>query len=452
MRGRRVARPRPSPLTTFDLAWIAGLQVGIVTALWVRHGRLDQLATPGGVLMSVGQLAGLYGALAVLAELVLISRTPWLERLVGMDRLNGIHRWLGFAAIWLLAGHAVTITLGYAASVEIGVWEQVVDFVVATPWVLAAIVGLGLMVGVGIVSARAARRRMSYETWWLIHLYAYLGVALAFMHQIVVGADFKNDGVATAYWIALYLAVAVAILGFRWLAPLRSLVRHRLRVAAIVPEGPSVYSLFLAGRDLDRLAVDAGQFFLLRFLRTDRWWKAHPFSVSAAPDGRLLRFTIKVLGDDTAALASIPVGTLVVAEGPYGAFTAARSTDRPILLIAGGIGVAPLRALYEDLDRAPGEVDLLYRARRRDEAPLLDELMAIRDRRGYGLFVSYSRPDDHRTGSDPFRAGSLLAAVPDVAERDVFICGPARMYEAAIRGLRTAGVPADHIHFETFAD
>ena len=52
-----------------------------------------------------------------------------------------------------------------------------------------------------------------------------------------------------------------------------------------------------------------------------RWWTAHPFSLSAAPDGRSLRITVKALGDHTARMGEIPIGTRVVAEGPFGVFT-----------------------------------------------------------------------------------------------------------------------------------
>jgi ferredoxin-NADP reductase len=219
-------------------------------------------------------------------------------------------------------------------------------------------------------------------------------------------------------------------------------------VTEIREETPGVVTLTLRGRGLHRLPVQAGQYFLLRFLNRDRWWKAHPFSLSAAPDGRSLRFTIKALGGDTAALRFLPLGTPVMAEGPYGAFTAARATEGRIALIGGGIGIAPIRALMEDMPRNPGEVVVLYRARRREDAVLLDELADLARSRGYALIVSYSRganPDP-----DPLRLDALRRAIPDIATRSVFVCGPTAMINAARASLRAAGVPRSRIVYERF--
>jgi predicted ferric reductase len=450
--------PRPSPINGVDLGWLIAINAIVVALMWLRHGGTDQLDAPGGVFTGAGDVAALYGTLAILALLVLISRVPWIERRYGMDRLNGWHRWTGLAATLLLTGHAVFTTLGYAAGLEGGIWAQLGDFVGSSQWMLSAIVGMALILGVTITSIRMARRRLSYETWWFVHLYAYLAVALSFMHQVVAGVDFVDDPWARAYWIFLYSLTLVILLGFRVATPLIRMLVHELRVSEIRWETNDVVSLTLTGRHLTRLRTEAGQFFILRFLQTDSWWKAHPFSLSAQPDGDSLRFTVKVVGDDTTEIAHIPVGTRVAAEGPYGIFTAARASKRKVLLIGAGIGITPVRAIYEAIDRAPGDVDLLYRAKSSTEAALLDELQAIQRDRGFGLDVSYSKSfdethDDHpiRTRDSPFQRGSLLARYPDIVERDVFVCGPPSLLAAARSGLRSAGVSADQIHTERFS-
>ena len=132
------------------------------------------------------------------------------------------------------------------------------------------------------------RRRLRYETWYFVHLYAYLGVALAFSHQLATGTDFVGDPAARAYWTALYVAHA----GVARRLPARRAARaQRAGTAcasrACVEEGPGV----VVDRDRrragsERLKARAGQFFTWRFLTRDRWWEAHPFSLSAAPDGR----------------------------------------------------------------------------------------------------------------------------------------------------------------------
>ena len=238
---------------------------------------------------------------------------------------------------------------------------------------LWATAGFGLFVLVGVSSVRAARRRLSYETWYGLHLYAYLAIALAFLHQLFVGADFMHDQLAAMYWIGLYVVTAALVLTFRVGQPLVTSVASpapRLRDRRRRREG--VVSVYLAGRDLDRLAVRSGQYFVIRFLTRDGWWRAHPFSISSAPNGRWLRFTVKDLGDDSRRIGAIPVGTRVFVEGPYGMLTGARRTRRGVTLIAGGIGITPLRALLESLPGEPGDLTLIYRATTRRPARVPD--------------------------------------------------------------------------------
>ena len=114
--------------------------------------------------------------------------------------------------------------------------------------------------------------------------------------------------------------------------------------------------------DCTELRAEAGQFFKWRFLTRELWWAANPYSLSAAPRRDLLRITVKITGDHSQALLRLKPGVRVVAEGPYGAFTAARRTRRRVLLLAGGVGITPLRSLLETLQGRPGDIDLIYRA------------------------------------------------------------------------------------------
>ncbi len=216
-----VPLPRTWPIGAYE---IVGLLVGnglLIAAMWIRHGGLDQLATLGGQLTAIGQVTALYGTYLALIQLVLMSRSPWLDQVFGMDRLAAAHRWLGFATVWLLLGHAVFTTTGYALGDGTNVFAELWTLITTYPYVLMATVSAGLFVAVAITSVRAARRRLSYETWYGIHLYAYLAIALGFLHQLFVGADFATDQIAAAYWVGLYVVTVALILAFRVGAPIR---------------------------------------------------------------------------------------------------------------------------------------------------------------------------------------------------------------------------------------
>src|SRR6478752_2881837 len=155
-----------------------------------------------------------------------------------------------------------------------------------------------------------------------------------------------------------------------------------MRVTAVTPESRDVVSIDIAGFHLDELDAQAGQFFRWRFLAPDHWRNAHPFSLSAAPTNSRLRLTVKALGDGSTGLQHIEPGTWVVAEGPYGAMTPRRRTRADVLLIAGGVGITPMRALFEALPLGAGQdLTLLYRTRP-NGIVFRDELGAIARQRG----------------------------------------------------------------------
>ena len=447
---RRVARPRTWSVRASDVIAVLVANGVLIVLMWLLHGGAADLGSPSGILTAAGQLTALFGTYLVLIELVLMSRSPWLEQSFGMDRLAAVHRWIGFGCVVLLVGHGVLTTTGYALGDGRSIVGEAGVLLTTYPFVLWATVGMALFVGVAVSSMRVARRRLSYETWHGIHLYAYLAVALTFAHQLVVGADFATDPLARSYWIGLYLLTAATILLFRFGLPVRTSLRHRLRVANVVVEGPGVVSIYLTGRDLDQLAVRSGQYLVCRFLVRDGWWRAHPFSISAAPNGDWLRLTVKDLGDDSERLQDIPLGTPVYVEGPYGALTGARRTKARVLLVAGGIGITPLRALLEELPGGPGELALIYRTRREADLVFRSEIDAIARLRGATVHYLVGARGSWDLAAEPLGPDALARLVPDVVERDVFLCGPTPMMDAVRRSLRLLGVAADQIHSERF--
>ena len=160
---------------------------------------------------------------------------------------------------------------------------------------------------------------------------------------------------------------------------------------------------------LERLRARAGQFFTWRFLTRDRWWEAHPFSLSAAPDGRRLPITVKGVGDYTARLRAIPPGTRVIAEGPFGAFTSAARRRPRVALIAGGVGITPIRALLEDMPGEPGDIARRLPRVTPEDVILRDELDLIARRRGAELHYVFG---DHRDGRSRCRPSTCGGSCP----------------------------------------
>ena len=429
---------------------LAGVIIGGAASilLWVHD--TTYVNGFGGWLTNAGRITGLLAGYLIILLLALMARVPALERGVGTDALARWHASIGRYTVCLSVAHTLLIIWGYAVTGHTDVVSQTSTFVLSYPDVLMATVALGLLVMIGVVSARAARRRLRYETWQLLHLYTYLAVALAFSHQFATGADFVANKPARYLWSAMYLTVGAILLWYRLIQPLVNAARMQLRVVTVQPESQDTVSIWIAGHNLDRLAAEPGQFFRWRFLTRDLWWAANPYSLSAAPRDDLLRITVKDLGEHSRSLRSLRPGTRVIAEGPYGAFTATgRRRLRKVLLIAGGVGITPVRALYESIPAYPGDITLLYRASKPADLVFASELQDIAVQRRSRLeFVTGSRGRDHRR--DPLSADRLLRNIPDLASHEVYLCGPPGMTEYVRSQLRQAGVPNRQIHLESF--
>jgi predicted ferric reductase len=447
---RAVPQPRGWNLRTREIALVLIANGLLIGAMWLRHGGLDLLDSPSGWFIAGGELTALVGGYLALIQLVLMSRSPWLEQVVGQDALTAAHRWVGFTCVWFIVAHVVLTTTGFALADGSNVIDELWTLLTTYEFMLMAGVSLVLFVGVAISSVKLARRHLSYETWHGIHFYAYLAIALGLGHQLVTGSDFSHDPIAWTYWVGLYVIAASAILVFRLLQPLATSLRHQFRVANVTREGPGVISIYLGGRDLDQFAIRAGQFVIVRFLVWDGWWRGHPFSISAAPNGRWLRLTVKDLGDDTTSMANLQIGTRVYLEGPYGLLTGARRRHRRVLLIAGGIGIAPLRALFEELPAGPGDLTLLYRASRPRDIVFRDELDHLASARGAIVHYLIGARGSLAMPADPLAPPELRRLVPDVREREVYLCGPTPMMESVRDGLQLLGIPRSQIHFERF--
>ncbi|MER6785781.1 ferric reductase-like transmembrane domain-containing protein [Streptomyces sp. NPDC000658] len=441
---RRVAPAPPAPGRSPAgpvLAVLWGGAAAVVALWWHDTGSVVGAA---GVLTGAGRIAGLLCGYACAVLVALMARVPLLEQRVGSDRVARWHARAGRYTVCLLVAHIVLVLCGYAAQDRTAVVHEAVTVVLDYPEMLKATAGTVVLFAVGLVSASAVRRRVSHEFWYYVHLLTYAAVFLSFGHQLALGADFVGSSPAQAAWYALYLGAAALVVWFRVLAPVRLNLRHRLRVDAVHREAPGVYSVVVRGRRLDEMGARPGQFLRWRFLTEGMRGTSTPYSLSAPPRPDRLRITVKALGDHSAAVALLRPGTRVWAEGPYGALTADRRTAHKSLLIAGGVGITPLRALFETL---PGDVTLLYRARTAEDLALGGELEAIARWRGAKVLYALNGPHGRRPD---LTATALRAAVPDLDAHDVYLCGPHGFARDVYEALRAAGVADRRIHHESF--
>jgi predicted ferric reductase len=427
-------------------AWVAGIGMGITIAMQVSTLHMHDINTVYGAVLSLSRLAALVGTYLSVIGIFLIVRIPVVEKSVGHDQLVIWHRNLGPWSLYLIGAHSLLVVVGYAGQDQLSlareIWRMLNDFA----WMWWALAGFVLMIQAGITSYKKARAKYSYETWWMLHVLTYGAVASAFMHQIQNGQMFIEHPLNRAYWIGLYVLMAFSVVWCRFLMPVARSLRHDLRVESVVEESPDVYSVIMKGRNLAKLGAEGGQFFEWRFLSKGHLLVAHPYSLSAAPSARYMRITVKGLGDHSRSMVTIKPGTRVFIEGPYGAFRAGQAKEKRVVLIGGGIGVTPVRALLDEFKNSV-QIDFIYRASREEDLALKSELDQIAAESGGSTRVHYmvgSRREH------PMDAAHLLSVVPRVRESDIYICGPKPLVAAVVQAAHDLGMSADRVHHEEF--
>lgn len=438
---------------------IFALHLAITLYFWFTSSG-DLLGEGGASLaLALGRLAGLLAASLVLLQVMLMGRARWLEPVFGLDKLAIIHRKNGQLLALFLIAHPLLIVSSYASFADLSFWTQYTSL--ANAWYIllasAAFVLFLFIIGYSII---IVRRKWNFEWWYLSHLLVYVAIAFAFFHQVLVGGDLLASDFFKSYWIAAYIFVFGNLLVFRFGLPLWNGYKHKFRVLKVVPETHDVTSVYITGNNLQTFSVKPGQFFIVRFLDKTRFWQAHPFSLSKYPDGGTLRLSIKNVGDFTATIPGVSPGTRVLVEGPYGAFTKTKLKGTKALIIAGGIGITPIRGLVEEFAKNKKDIVLFYANKTEQDIALKNELEILSATYSFPIHHVLSSPNPSvvpivsplQTMDTGYINHELIQKyTPDSQEREVFLCGPPPMMTAVIGELTKLGIPKSKIYYERFA-
>jgi predicted ferric reductase len=432
-------RGRVSADWVVGLIW-AGLVVSIVLGVASPEppSRID--------LPLIAHVSGMVAGYGAAVMLLLMARTPLLERAVGADRLARWHAVTGPMIIILVLTHALTALAGWASVRGIGLGYALIE-VLGWPGLFAATAGTAMLVLVGAVTMRWIRRRLSYEQWHLVHLLCYLGVGLGFTHQLA-GPALAGNRVLQICWSLLYTYTYAMLIRYRVYQPLHQMWRHRLRVEEVIHEAADVVSVVISGEHLDELRAEPGQFFRWRFMTPTMWPSAFPFSLSAPPTADRLRITVKAFGTGSRNLHNLAPGTRVLAEGPYGALTSSQRRRSRVLLIAGGVGISPLRTLFETIDLPGRDLTLIYRAPTEADLVFRAEIDEIARRKGAQVIYLVGPSTDPRNQLNLRTLRDYAGALRDL---DIYLCAPPRMSASIRENLVRGGFPRRQLHEERFA-
>lgn len=407
----------------------------------------------------INRASALVGTSLLLVHLVLVARVPWIESVFGLDKLTGAHKRLGKPLMYLLGLHFVTAIFSSAQQNGSTIEDSLIHLIGDYRELLWALIGFVLMLAVTVSSITVARKNLSYEIWYLIHLLSYVAVFAAIPHQFAFGSTFLAQPWISTYFAALYIFVLLNVVWYRSLKPLVRSLLGGFQVRKVVPAGDNSTSITISGKGLEKLKFKSGQFFMVRVMTLKDFWKPHPFSASNSSGENLIRFTIGNRGDFTARMQKIKPRTRIVLEGPYGVFTEAKRSKQKVTMFAAGIGVAPIRSLANQLAAKPGDLTIIYRANTPQDAALSDELLEISQQRGHRLTI-LTGPRDRNISWLPASSVKakgkpdyvlLTELAPDIIDSDIYICGPTQWINSLLQTLSKLSIPKHQIHIEEFA-
>lgn len=401
-----------------------------------RRAWLDELSS--GLAMA--------GFAILLAEFALSGRYRRVSARVGMDLTMRFHQWMALAALAFLLLHPFLYTDYSQRPGGTGVR--------LTP--AATVSGmLAWMLLLALVVFAWFRRHLplSYEAWRLTHGLGALLVAALGAHHVLDTGHYAQHAWLRGFWLAAS-ALAIAALGWAYL--LKPLVQSSWRVVAVAPEAERIWRVVLEPRRAREFAFEAGQFVWLKLHRAFGRITEHPFSIASAP-GQLprLQFLVKEGGDFTGGIGRVAPGTRAYVDGPYGNFTLEGRDGRGIVLIAGGVGIAPLLSLARDLAAThdPRPLTLIYADRTERQLAARNELEALARAPGHALHLVLAEPPAGWSGlRGQLDAANLRACLPrdDARAWLYFVCGPPAMIDAVEQALARLGVPLGQIVSERF--
>jgi len=417
---------------------------------WANSGNLI-FGGLQGAMISLGRLAGLGAVYLILLQFFYMGRTPYLERVFGLDKLSIIHHRSGRWGFLILILHPIFLSFGYGGFSLSVFLSQISKFINNFEGVSVAAFALILFFVVIVSSIYIVRRKARYEYWYFIHLIVYLAIFMSLGHQFEIGSDLLASRIFYLYWIFLYIFVFANHVLFRFVRPIFNFYRHRFSVSRVVQENHNTTSIYIGGKDLDKFKIRAGQFIILRFLAKNFWYQAHPFSLSIMPEGGELRVTIKDVGDFTSQVQGVKVGTKVLVDGPYGVFINTPAISEKVLMIAGGIGITPIRSLAEEFLKDDKDVVILYSIRTEKDIVFKEELEKITSNCGGRIIFIVTNQDNFRGEKGKLDLNKIKDLVPDISSREIFLCGPPSMMGAIILILKKLKISTFKLHFERFA-
>jgi predicted ferric reductase len=408
---------------------------------------------PVGLATELGSGLGLLAGALLLIQMLTSGRFESLSGRIGIDRSKSFHRLAGAVVLLIAAVHPLAYLSSTGLDDPSAVWQRLASFVTgqSTRSGLIAFLALSLLVCLPLVRERLD---LSYEVWRATHgLLAICAAGLVLHHGLTTGS-YSGERPVLLAWVVLAALALGALLLMYVARPLR-MWREHWRVERVTADGEGSWRLELLGPSATKLRFAPGQFIWMTL--SPHWpiFHDHPFSIaSAEADLPKLRLIVRKAGNCTNEFGSIEPGTGVAIDGPHGSFVLDETGER-VLMVAGGVGIAPLLGMLEHAAIAGDQrrFCLIYAGRHPAAFAAIDRIEAL----SKILDLEAHLVADQTSGVAGFLPGPLDAAFVTSAMRDpsravAYVCGPPAMMAMATDALISGGMSPERVHYERFDD
>ncbi|MEA4908992.1 MAG: oxidoreductase [Chloroflexi bacterium] len=391
-----------------------------------------------------------YVGLAMMGlQLVPTARLPFLANVFHMDTLYSMHHRLSVLSFLLILSHPlILLAFNPKTLVLLNVFN--------TPQkTVAGVLGLlGLLL---IVFSSVLRKelKINYDVWKVAHSLLTIGICVAALVHIFGMNYYTAAPEQRALWIGMAALWAVMLLYVRVITPLR-LMQTPYEVAEIRPECNQTYTLSLRPLDHARMNFKPGQVAWITSGRSPFAYRKHPFSISSsAENGDRLEFSIKELGDFTTTIKDLQPGSKVYVDGPYGVFDVERCGQCGLVLIAGGIGAAPVMSILRTLADRRDKRPVYFFYGNLDEECIIfgDDIAALEKRLNMKVIHVLERPT---SGCWEGECGYITHEILEkdlpgnASEMTYFLCGPLPMIQSVENSLAAMQVPPANVYSERY--